>query len=205
MSDREERALMKAIRDALGGRTRIDVIRRALLYTAQAAPPKGDGRAGVLAFKTVADKFTALIGYCALLPAQRLSPAALILMENAANGPLRAALVACESALPHRPAYAEQRAELRDLLLRGRAMIVTTPGAYFPAEAGDQTALLSIRRDIVLIADELAGLAAFPGFPRLIRDSLPNGRFIAFTSGDRPMQGLAEWDVRKIFGETLAD
>jgi hypothetical protein len=201
-SDRAERALLKAIRDATGGKTRIDAIRRALLYTAQAAGPMGDGRIGVLRFESSADKFAALLGYVALLPRQPDSTAPLLIVL-AQGEALRVAFEACRGAFLYPPEYAPDRSRLRELLGTGRPLIVTGVAAFFPPGGASDVPLLSVRRNVILIADDLDQFVAIRGFPRLLRDALPNGRFVAFTGLPIETLALAEWDIRKIFGDNL--
>jgi type I restriction enzyme R subunit len=61
----------------------------------------------------------------------------------------------CRDLLGQDPAQAADRADLRDKLrVGGGSVVFTTIGKFMPAEMGDRNAVLSDRRNIVVIADE---------------------------------------------------
>ena len=67
------------------------------------------------------------------------------------------------------------RADLGD----GGGVVFTTIGKFMPAESGDRNAVLSDRRNIVVIADEAhrSQYDFIDGFARHMRDALPQASF----------------------------
>jgi len=72
-----------------------------------------------------------------------------------------------------------------------------------PAEAGDRNAVLSDRRNIVVIADEAhrSQYDFIDGFARHMRDALPQASFLGFTG--TPIE-KADANTRAVFGDYIS-
>jgi type I restriction enzyme R subunit len=99
----------------------------------------------------------------------------------------------CRDLLRQTPVQAENREHLRELLqVPSGGVVFTTIQKFLPDERGRQYPELSIRRNIVVIADEAhrSQYDFIDGFARHMHDALPNASFIGFTGtpierGDR--------------------
>ena len=90
------------------------------------------------------------------------------------------------------PVHAADRADLREKLrVGGGGVVFTTIQKFMPAEQGDRNAVLSDRRNIVVIADEAhrSQYDFIDGFARHMRDALPQASF-ARTSRARGLRRL---------------
>jgi type I site-specific restriction-modification system R (restriction) subunit len=90
----------------------------------------------------------------------------------------------CRDLLRQDPAQATDRADLREKLrVAGGGVVFTTIQKFMPAESGDRNAVLSDRRNIVVIADEAhrSQYDFIDGFARHMRDALPQASFVGFT------------------------
>src|SRR5664280_339735 len=90
---------------------------------------------------------------------------------------------------------------------------ITRIQKFMPAEMGDRNAVLSDRRNIVVIADEAhrsqygfdakvnpkTGELSY-GFAKQVRDVLPQASFVGFTG--TPVE-LADRDTRAVFGDYI--
>ena len=86
----------------------------------------------------------------------------------------------CRDLLRQDPVQAADRADLRDKLrVAGGGVVFTTIQKFMPAETGDRNAVLSDRRNIVVIADEAhrSQYDFIDGFARHMRDALPQASF----------------------------
>ena len=72
-----------------------------------------------------------------------------------------------------------------------------------PAEQGDRNAVLSDRRNIVVIADEAhrSQYDFIDGFARHMRDALPRASFVGFTG--TPIE-KADANTRAVFGDYIS-
>jgi type I restriction enzyme R subunit len=86
----------------------------------------------------------------------------------------------CRDLLRQDPVQAAEWADLREKLrVAGAGVVFTTIGKFMPAEMGDHNAVLSDRRNIVVIADEAhrSRYDFIDGFGRHMRDALPQTSF----------------------------
>ena len=79
----------------------------------------------------------------------------------------------------------------------------TTIQKFFPEEKGDTHPMLSVRRNIVVIADEAhrSQYDFIDGFARHMRDALPNASFVGFTG--TPIE-LQDANTRAVFGNYIS-
>ena len=92
---------------------------------------------------------------------------------------------------------------MRELLTReSGGVIFTTLQKFFPEEKGGRLEALSVRRNIVVIADEAhrSQYDLIDGYARHLRDALPNASFIGFTG--TPIE-QADANTRAIFGDYI--
>src|SRR5450759_808555 len=86
---------------------------------------------------------------------------------------------------------AADRADLREKLrVAGGGVVFTTIQTFMPAEQGDRNAVLSDRRNIVVIADEAhhSQYDFIDGFARHMRDALPQASFVQTRTRDASMR-----------------
>ena len=107
----------------------------------------------------------------------------------------------CRDLLRQDPVQAADRADLREKLRGGGGGVVfTTIQKLMPAESGDRNAVLSDRRNIVVIADEAhrSQYDFIDGFARHMGDALPQSSLAAFneTCTWRNVERRARIDVR---------
>jgi type I restriction enzyme R subunit len=118
---------------------------------------------------------------------------------------VRTLLFACRAVIlrpvpyPSLPVQAADRADLREKLrVAGGGVVFTTIQKFMPAEQGDRNAVLSDRRNIVVIADEAhrSQYDFIDGFARHMRDVLPQASFARTrtrAAGTRAVFGDASW------------
>jgi len=102
------------------------------------------------------------------------------------------------------PVQAADRADLREKLrVGGGGVVFTTIQKFMPAESGDRNAVLSDRRNIVVIADEArrSQYDFIDGFARHMRDALPQASFVGFTG--TPIE-KADANTRAVFGDYIS-
>ncbi len=85
----------------------------------------------------------------------------------------------------------------------GGGLVFTTIQKFMPAESGDRNAVLSDRRNIVVIADEAhrSQYEFIDGFARHMRDALPAASFVGFTG--TPIE-KADANTRAVFGDYIS-
>jgi type I restriction enzyme R subunit len=86
----------------------------------------------------------------------------------------------CRDLLRQDPVQAADPADLREKLrVAGGGVVFTTIQKFMPAEMGDRNAVISDRRNIVVIADEAhrSQYDFIDGFARHMRDALPQASF----------------------------
>ena len=110
----------------------------------------------------------------------------------------------CRDLLHQDPVQAADRADLREKLrVVGGGVVFTTIQKFMPAESGDRNAVLSDRRNIVVIADEAhrSQYDFIDGFARHMRDALPGASFVGFTG--TPIE-KADANTRAVFGDYIS-
>jgi type I site-specific restriction-modification system R (restriction) subunit len=119
-----------------------------------------------------------------LEPAMEYPTIVVITDRNDLDDQLFGTFARCRDLLRQDPVQAADRADLREKLrVGGGGVVFTTIQKFMPAEQGDRNAVLSDRRNIVVIADEAhrSQYDFIDGFARHMRDALPQASFVGFT------------------------
>ena len=110
----------------------------------------------------------------------------------------------CQDLLRQPPVKADSRADLRaKLAVEAGGVVFTTIQKFLPEERGDRHPVLSVRRNVVVIADEAhrSQYDFIDGFARHMRDALPNASFIGFTG--TPIE-KTDANTRAVFGDYIS-
>ncbi len=110
----------------------------------------------------------------------------------------------CQDLLRQPPTQSRSRADLRTkLAVESGRVVFTTIQKFFPEEKGDRHPVLSMRRNIVVIADEAhrSQYDFIDGYAHHMRDVLPNASFIGFTG--TPIE-LEDANTRAVFGDYIS-
>lgn len=110
----------------------------------------------------------------------------------------------CQDLLRQPPVQADSRIDLRaKLSVESGGVIFTTIQKFFPSEHDTGYPVLSVRRNIVVIADEAhrSQYDFVDGFARHMRDALPNASFVGFTG--TPIE-RNDANTRAVFGEYIS-
>lgn len=186
----------------------------------------GDRRVGVVWHTQGSGKSLSMVFYAGrviLHPAMQNPTLVIITDRNDLDDQLFGTFSRCKELLRQEPVQAQSRSHLRELLhTSSGGVIFTTVQKFFPDTDGGadnvgadlvgadlrvrpvpHTALLSDRRNIVVIADEAhrSQYDFIDGFARHMRDALPNASFIAFTG--TPIE-LADRNTRAVFGDYIS-
>ena len=142
----------------------------------------GDRRVGVVWHTQGSGKSLSMAFYAGRLildPAMENPTIVVITDRNDLDDQLFGTFARCRDLLREDPVQAADRADLRaKLRVAGGGVVFTTIQKFMPAEAGDRNAVLSDRRNIVVIADEAhrSQYDFIDGFARHMRDALPAGQ-----------------------------
>ena len=167
----------------------------------------GDRRIGVVWHTQGSGKSLTMVFYAGRIirePAMQNPTVVVLTDRNDLDDQLFGVFSRCQELLRQEPVQAQSRAHLRELLSReAGGIIFTTIQKFFPDQKGDRHPLLSLRRNIVVIADEAhrSQYDFIDGFARHIRDALPNASFIAFTG--TPIE-LEDRNTRAVFGDYIS-
>ncbi|WP_068670224.1 type I restriction endonuclease subunit R [Thermosulfurimonas dismutans] len=167
----------------------------------------GDRRIGVVWHTQGSGKSLTMVFYAGRIirePAMQNPTVVVLTDRNDLDDQLFGVFSRCQELLCQEPIQAKSRAHLRELLSReAGGIIFTTIQKFFPDEKGDRHPLLSLRRNIVVMADEAhrSQYDFIDGFARHIRDALPNASFIAFTG--TPIE-LEDRNTRAVFGDYIS-
>ncbi|MYB68827.1 MAG: type I restriction endonuclease subunit R [Gemmatimonadetes bacterium] len=110
----------------------------------------------------------------------------------------------CQDLLRQSPVQADSRADLRrKLSVESGGVVFTTIQKFFPEEKGDAHPVLSLRPNIVVIADEAhrSQYDFIDGFARHLRDALPQASFVGFTGTPIERQDA---NTRAVFGDYIS-
>jgi type I restriction enzyme R subunit len=177
-------------------------VNKALAATHKAAALEGDRRAGVVWHTQGSGKSLSMVFYAGKLVLSLDNPTIVVLTDrNDLDDQLFETFDACRGLLRQRPAQAEDRKHLRQLLgVASGGIVFTTIQKFLPPESivtGADVEPLSLRRNIVVIADEAhrSQYDFIDGYARHLRDALPNASYIGFTgtpveSDDRNTQAV---------------
>ncbi len=147
----------------------------------------GDRRVGVVWHTQGSGKSLSMAFYSGRLvldPAMENPTIVVITDRNDLDDQLFGTFARCRDLLRQDPVQAADRADLREKLrVAGGGVVFTTIQKFMPAEQGDRNAVLSDRRNLVVIADEAhrSQYGFIDGFARHMRDALPQASFVGFT------------------------
>jgi type I restriction enzyme R subunit len=167
----------------------------------------GDRRVGVVWHTQGSGKSLSMAFYAGRLildPAMENPTIVVITDRNDLDDQLFGTFARCRDLLRQDPDQAADRADLRDKLrVGGGGVVFTTIQKFMPAETGDRNAVLSDRRNIVVIADEAhrSQYDFIDGFARHMRDALPQASFVGFTG--TPIE-KADANTRAVFGDYIS-
>jgi type I restriction enzyme R subunit len=167
----------------------------------------GDRRVGVVWHTQGSGKSLSMAFYAGRLildPAMENPTIVVITDRNDLDDQLFGTFARCHDLLRQDPVQAADRADLREKLrVAGGGVVFTTIQKFMPAESGDRNAVLSDRRNIVVIADEAhrSQYDFIDGFARHMRDALPAASFVGFTG--TPIE-KADANTRAVFGDYIS-
>ena len=167
----------------------------------------GDRRVGVVWHTQGSGKSLSMAFYAGriILQPEMANPTVVVLTDrNDLDDQLFGTFARCKDLLRQDPKQAEDRADLRRMLMVSSGSVVfTTIQKFLPDERGDRHPVLSDRRNIVVLADEAhrSQYDFIDGFARHLRDALPNASFIGFTG--TPIE-RADASTRAVFGDTIS-
>jgi type I restriction enzyme R subunit len=198
-------AVEQTLRAAVGRRTREPIGR----YETGRHPggEPGDRRVGVVWHTQGSGKSLSMAFYAGRLildPAMENPTIVVITDRNDLDDQLFGTFARCRDLLRQDPVQAADRADLREKLrVGGGGVVFTTIQKFMPAESGDRNAVLSDRRNIVVIADEAhrSQYDFIDGFARHMRDALPGASFVGFTG--TPIE-KADANTRAVFGDYIS-
>jgi type I restriction enzyme R subunit len=167
----------------------------------------GDRRVGVVWHTQGSGKSLSMVFYAGRLildPAMENPTIVVITDRNDLDDQLFGTFARCRDLLRQDPVQAADRSDLREKLrVAGGGVVFTTIQKFMPAEQGDRNAVLSDRRNIVVIADEAhrSQYDFIDGFARHMRDALPQASFVGFTG--TPIE-KADANTRAVFGDYIS-
>ncbi len=200
----------------LAGYHQFHAVRRAVTCTLQATGPDGDRRVGVVWHTQGSGKSLLMAFYAGLIVKHTLmeNPTLVIITDrNDLDEQLFGTFAMCKDLLRQTPVQAENHQHLFSLLNERPAggVIFTTIQKFSPQE-GDEAGPLTLRRNVVVIADEAHrsqyGLKAKVskkgeisyGFAKYLRDALPAASFIGFTGTPIEKEDV---NTPAVFGEYI--
>jgi type I restriction enzyme R subunit len=143
-------------------------------------------------------------GRLVLEPAMENPTLVLLTDRNDLDDQLFGTFMRCHELLRQKPVQAESRDQLKHLLaVASGGVVFTTIQKFFPEDKGAKHPLLSMRRNIVVIADEAhrSQYDFIDGFAKHMRDALPNASFIGFTG--TPIE-KTDANTRAVFGDYIS-
>ena len=167
----------------------------------------GDRRIGVVWHTQGAGKSLTMAFYAGAIarePAMENPTIVVLTDRNDLDDQLFGTFARCQDLLGQPPTQAESRADLRHKLsVASGGVVFTTIQKFYPEEQGDTHPSLSLRRNIVVIADEAhrSQYDFIDGFARHMRDALPNASFVGFTG--TPIE-LRDANTRAVFGDYIS-
>lgn len=191
-------------------------VNAAVESTIDAAGPDGDRRGGVVWHTQGSGKSIEMLLYAAkVMRDPRMNNPTLVFLtdRNDLDDQLFGEVFAPAEILPESPVQADSRADLRALLKRMSGGIVfTTLQKFAPEQGGDSNAVLTDRRNVVVVADE-AHRSQYgfsdtvttdgklrSGLAKHMRDALPGATFLGFTG--TPIESTDK-STRAVFGDYI--
>jgi len=179
-------------------------VNKAIQSTIIASSLSGDQRAGVVWHTQGSGKSLSMVFYSGkmVVTTQLNNPTILVLTDrNDLDQQLFDTFTNCQQLIRQTPVQAENRNHLQSLLsVASGGVVFTTIQKFMPEEKGGTYPKLSVRRNIVVIADEAhrSQYDFIDGYARHMRDALPNASFIGFTG--TPIE-KEDRNTKAIFGE----
>jgi type I restriction enzyme R subunit len=182
----------------LAGYHQFHAVRHAVARTLAATAPEGDRKAGVIWHTQGSGKSLLMAFYAGLIikhPGMQNPTLVVLTDRNDLDDQLFGTFSMCKELLRQTPQQAEDRNHLRKLLDRpSGGVIFTTLQKFSPEPGTTDYAVLTHRRNVIVIADEArrsqygfkakveqkTGDISY-GFAKYLRDGLPNASFIGFT------------------------
>ncbi|RMG52014.1 MAG: type I restriction endonuclease subunit R, partial [Gammaproteobacteria bacterium] len=170
-------------------------------------PGFGQHRAGVVWHTQGSGKSLSMLFYASKVirhPAMQNPTIVVITDRNDLDNQLFGTFSANRQLLRQTPQQAASRADLQELLqVASGGVIFTTIQKFFPEQKGQKYPPLSLRSNIVVIADEAhrSQYDFIDGFARHMRDALPNATFIGFTG--TPIE-TDDKSTRAVFGDYIS-
>jgi type I restriction enzyme R subunit len=166
----------------------------------------GDRRVGVVWHTQGSGKSFSMLFYAARIvrhPAMRNPTLVVLTDRNDLDDQLFGQFQRCHEILRQMPVQAQDREHLRQLLQVASGGVIFTTIQKFMPEKGEKMPDLSLRRNIVVIADEAhrSQYDLIDGLARNLRDALPNASFIGFTG--TPIE-QNDANTRAIFGDYIS-
>jgi type I restriction enzyme R subunit len=166
----------------------------------------GDRRAGVVWHTQGSGKSFSMLFYAARVvrhPAMQNPTLVLLTDRNDLDDQLFAQFQRCHEILGQLPVQADNRERLRELLKVASGGVVFTTIQKFLPEKDAKLPALSLRQNIIVIADEAhrSQYGLIDGVARHMRDALPNASFIGFTG--TPIE-KTDANTRAVFGDYVS-
>ena len=196
-----------AVQAAVTETLRAAALAQATNANARHGGKKGDRRIGVVWHTQGSGKSLTMAFYAGRIirePAMENPTIVVLTDRNDLDDQLFGTFSRCTSLLRQPPAQAANRAHLRQLLaVEAGGVVFTTIQKFLPEEKGDRHPTLSVRRNIVVIADEAhrSQYDFIDGYARHMHDALPHASFIGFTG--TPIE-LQDASTRAVFGDYIS-
>ncbi len=199
----------------LAGYHQFHAVQRAVQRTLQATRPDGDKRAGVIWHTQGSGKSLLMAFYAGQIikhPDMKNPTLVVITDRNDLDDQLFGTFSMCKDLLRQMPVQAESHEDLFKLLDRSSGGVIFTTIQKFSPQEGDDDRPLTLRRNVVVIADEAhrsqygfkakvskAGEISY-GFAKYLRDALPNASLIGFTGTPIEKEDV---NTPAVFGEYI--
>ncbi len=176
-------------------------------FTRQLAGGKpGDHRIGVVWHTQGSGKSLTMVFYAGriILHPKMQNPTIVVITDrNDLDDQLFGVFAACTDLLRQAPVQATDRNDLREKLMVSSGGVVFTTIHKFFTDSLSQNKPISLRHNIVVIADEAhrSQYDFIDGFARYLHDALPNASYIGFTG--TPIE-TADADTRAVFGDYIS-
>lgn len=190
----------------LAGYHQYHAAKQALAEAVDASSLRGDRRVGVIWHTQGSGKSLSMLFFAGLLighPALENPTIVVITDRNDLDDQLFGTFSQGQELLRQTPRQAESRADLRRLLNVAAGGVFFTTAQKFLPERGHKADAISLRRNIIVIADEAhrSQYGFIDGFARAMRDTLPNASFIGFTG--TPI-AMTDRNTRQVFGNYIS-
>jgi type I restriction enzyme R subunit len=191
-------------------------VNAAVESTVEAAAPDGDRRGGVVWHTQGSGKSIEMLLFAAkVMRDPRMGNPTLVFLtdRNDLDDQLFEEVFSPAEILPEKPARASSRGDLREKLRRASGGIIfTTLQKFAPEQGDDSNAVLTDRRNVVVVADEAhrsqygftESLTAEgklkAGLAKHMRDALPHATYLGFTG--TPIESTDK-STRAVFGDYI--